>query len=244
MSCTDLLVSLYFGNILHYVSNDINYEKRDRFISKGHGTLALYSILSKAGFFNESELYTFVTKGTRLGGLTTTSVPGVEAYTGSLGHGLTIATGIALSLKIKKSNSLTYILTGDGECQEGSIWEAAATIAHYNLNNIIWIIDKNELQVSGYIKKVMSLGDLIQRLFSYGFNIIEIDGHDFNQIIPALTINRKALPEKPLVIIANTIKGKGVPFLEGKLGWHGKKPTKEEMIIIMNELSIKDFNIL
>jgi len=243
LSCIDLLTALYFGNILRYNPEDIKFEGRDRFIAKGQGTLALYSVLSKAGFFPDLELYTFVKKGTRLGGLTTTSVPGVEAHTGSLGHGLSFAVGVALSLKIKKSECLTYVMTGDGECQEGSIWEAAASIIHFKLNNLIWIIDKNRLQVSGFVDEVMGLGDLTKKLQACGFDCVEIDGHDFNKIIPALSVDRMALPTRPKVIVANTVKGKGVPFLEDKCGWHGKKPTNDEMTIIINELGI-DINEL
>jgi transketolase len=178
-------------------------------------------------------------KGTRLGGLTTSAVPGVEAHTGSLGHGLPFAVGVALSLKIKKSGCLTYVMTGDGECQEGSIWEAAAAIVHFKLNNLIWIIDRNRLQVSGFVDEVMGLGDLTGKLQACGFDCVETDGHDFDRIIPALSVDRNALPVKPRVIVANTVKGKGVPFLEGKRGWHGKKPTADESAIIMSELGIK-----
>jgi len=240
LSCIDLLTALYFGDILRYNPGDVHFEGRDRFIAKGHGTLALYSVLSRAGFFPEPELYTFAMKGTRLGGLTTSSVPGVEAHTGSLGHGLPFAVGAALSLKIKKSDRLTYVMTGDGECQEGSIWEAAASVVHFKLNNLIWIIDRNNLQVSGFVDEVMGLGDLPKKLQACGFDCVEIDGHDFNQIIPALSVDRGALPVKPRAVVAKTVKGKGVPFLENKRGWHGKKPTAEEMAIIMNELGINN----
>jgi len=194
--------------------------------------------LSKAGFIRNSELYTFVKKGSRLGGLTTITAPGVEAHTGSLGHGLTIAVGVALAAKIRREDYLTYVITGDGECQEGSIWEAAASITHYKLNNLIWIIDKNDMQVSGYINDVMSLGNIVMRLKSYGFETVDINGHDFRQILTALNIDRQNLPSKPIVIIAQTIKGKGVPYLEGKNGWHGRKPTEDEMMIIKREIEI------
>lgn len=238
LSCVDILTALYFGGILRYDPGDVNFEGRDRFIAKGHGTLALYGVLSKAGFFPESELRTFAMKGTRLGGLTTSSAPGVEAHTGSLGHGLPFAVGVALSLRIKGSDCLTYVMTGDGECQEGSIWEAAAAIAHFKLNNLIWIIDRNGLQVSGFVDEVMGLGDLAGKLRACGFDCVEIDGHDFGQITSALSVDRKALPARPRVVVANTVKGKGVPFLENKLGWHGRKPSAGELAVIMNELGI------
>jgi transketolase len=238
LSCIDILTALYFGGILRYDPKDAKFEGRDRFIAKGHGTLALYSVLSMAGFFPEPELYTFAMKGTRLGGLATTAVPGVEAHTGSLGHGLPFAVGVALSLKIKNSGCLAYVMTGDGECQEGSIWEAAASIIHFNLNNLVWIIDRNGLQVSGFVDDVMGLGDLAGKLRACGFDCVEIDGHDFGQIMPALS----GAPSRPRVIIANTVKGKGVPFLENKRGWHGKKPSKTEMAVIMDELGINTEN--
>ncbi len=239
LSCVDLLTALYLGDILRICPKNQNRENTDRFIAKGHGTLALYSVLSKAGYLPEKELYTFACKGTRLGGLATCTVPGVEAHTGSLGHGLSFGVGVALGQKIKNTNNLTYVMTGDGECQEGSIWEAAASIVHFNLNNLVWIIDRNNLQVSGHVDKVMGLGNLCAKLRAYGFDCVEIDGHDFSQIIPALEVDRNSLPKKPRVVVANTVKGKGSPFLENKLGWHGRKPTKDEMAIIMDELGVR-----
>ncbi len=234
-SCVELLCALYFGNVLNiYPISKI--KNPDKFIAKGHSTLALYSVLAKAGYFMEDELFSFAKKGTRLGGLATSTVPGVEAHTGSLGHGLSFGVGVALSQRIKNTNAITYVMTGDGECQEGSIWEAAHSIVQFKLNNLVWIIDKNNLQVSGYVDKVMSLGNLNKRLEAIGFDCVEIDGHNYSQIIPALKIERGSNSNKPRVIIANTIKGKGSKYLENRLNYHGKKPSKDEMEIIINEL--------
>lgn len=235
LSVLDILVALYLGDILKYD----NLSDRDHLIlSKGHATLALYNVLAEAGFFTRKEVDTFCQKGTIFGGLTTTYVPGVECYTGSLGHGLPFATGIAMAEKLKKSNSLIFTITGDGELQEGSIWEAAMSITQFNLNNLIWIIDKNNLQLSNKVSGVIGLDPLDSKLQSFGFDTISVDGHNYDELMKVMSINKNNLPEKPLAIIANTIKGKGIPLIENKLGWHGRKPDAEELKIILKQLSI------
>jgi transketolase len=239
LSVLDILISLYLGKILRYDSSNPQMPNRDRLIlSKGHATLALYNVLSEAGFFGKEEVETFCRKGSKFGGLTTTHVSGVECYTGSLGHGLSFAAGIALSAKLKKSDYLTFAITGDGELQEGSIWEAAMSIAHFNLNNLIWIIDKNNIQLSGRVSEVMGIHSLEEKLSSFGFKTISLDGHNYCELLSALTIDRNNLPSKPLAIIANTLKGKGVPLVENQLGWHGRKPNSEEVKIILEQLKI------
>ncbi|MDR1460553.1 MAG: transketolase [Campylobacteraceae bacterium] len=239
LSVLDILVSLYLGNILRYSKNDPKLENRDRLIlSKGHATLALYNVLSEAGFFKKKEVDTFCQKGTKFGGLTTTHVPGVECYTGSLGHGLSFAVGTALAARLKNSDYLTFVITGDGELQEGSIWEAAMSISQFNLNNLIWIIDKNNIQLSGKVSKIINVEPLEAKLQSFGFDTVSIDGHDYKSLMKALAVDRNNLPDKPLAIIANTLKGKGIPLVENQLGWHGRKPSVEEMKIIMEQLNI------
>ncbi|MDR2651235.1 MAG: transketolase [Prevotellaceae bacterium] len=239
LSVLDILVTLYLGNILRYDSSDYKMPNRDRLIlSKGHATLALYHVLSEAGFFTKEDVDTFCRKGTIFGGLTTTRVPGVECYTGSLGHGLSFAIGVALSAKLKKSDYLTFAITGDGELQEGSIWEAAMSIIQLNLNNLIWIIDKNNIQLSNKVSEIINIEPLELKMQSLGFDTGLINGHDYHELTKKLTVDRDNPPEKPLVIIANTVKGKGVPLIENKLGWHGRKPNAEEISVIIKQLNI------
>ena len=246
LSSLDIINALYLGGIMQYDPKDPEWIERDRFVlSKGHAALALYCVLAEAGFFPVENLLTFCGKGSKYGGLTTTGVPGVECYSGSLGHGLSFAVGYALSAKIQKRNTLVYALTGDGECQEGSIWEAAMSIAQMNLNNLIWIIDKNNIQLSGRVQDIMSLEPLDKKLISFGFNVVTINGHNYDEILNALQVSRDGR-QKPLAIIANTVKGAGVPFLENKLGWHGRKPNQEELQTIISELGLtpEEFGVI
>lgn len=239
LSALDVLVVLYFDGVLHYDSNDPNMEDRDRFIlSKGHAVLALYNILCDVGFFAREDLNTFCKPGSLFGAEPMPSVPGVEGATGSLGHGLSFGIGIALSARIKKKPYLTYVLTGDAECQEGCIWEAAMTIAQYKLTNLIWIIDFNNRQVNGKVGDIMSLGSLDKALQSFGFNVVFVDGHNHSELTRILTLERKRLPIKPLVVIAHTIKGKGIPLIEDKDDWHGRIPNEDEFDEIIKQLGI------
>jgi len=239
LSVLDILVALYLGDILRYDNSDPKKQNRDRLIlSKGHATLAYYNVMAEAGFFSKENVDTFCQKGTIFGGLTTTLVPGVECYTGSLGHGLSFAIGVAIAEKLKNSDSLVFVITGDGELQEGSIWEAAMSIAQLNLNNLIWIVDKNNIQLSNNVSEIINLDPLELKLQSFGFQTKSINGHDYNELIDNLTINRNNLPDKPLVIIANTIKGKGVSLVENKLGWHGRKPNVDELKVILDQFNM------
>lgn len=239
LSALDILIALYLGNILRYDSANPEMPDRDRFVmSKGHGTLALYTVLCEAGFVKREDINTFCQKGSKFGGLTTASVPGVEYCTGSLGHGLPIAVGVALSARMKKQDYLTYVLTGDGECQEGSVWEAAMAIAHFNLNNLIWIIDRNHLQLSGTTESVMKLEPLEQKLCAFGFAPLIINGHNYADLFAAMQFDRKHPPQKPIAIIANTVKGKGVPLLENQLGWHNRRPNQDEWNMIIEQLGM------
>ena len=169
LSSLDIICALYLGGIMRYDPKKPDWAERDRFVlSKGHAALALYCVLAEAGYFKAENLLTFCGKGSKYGGLTTTGVPGVECYSRSLGHGLSFAVGYALSAKIRERDTLVYALTGDGECQEGSIWEAAMSITQMNLNNLIWIIDKNDIQLSGRVQETMSLIHLIKSLYHSG----------------------------------------------------------------------------
>jgi len=209
-------------------------------MSKGHAAMALYNVLCDVGFISQEDVNTFCLKGSMFGGLASSSITGIECYTGSLGHGLSFAVGVALCGKMQKTDYLTYALSGDGECQEGSIWEAAMSITHFNLANLIWIIDKNNLQHSGRVSEVMNDHPLDEKLKAFGFDVKEIDGHDYTELMTELKINRDNLPPKPVAIIANTVKGKGVPFLENKPDWHGRCPNSEEFSIIFEQLKMPE----
>lgn len=234
-SCLEIMTYLYFGGLLKYNISDPLWAGRDYFIlSKGHAAMGLYAVLSKVGFFPERELWTFCGVGTRLGGHPNIKIPGVETGSGSLGHGLPFSVGLALGLKAKKQNNKVYCLTGDGELQEGSNWEAALSIKHFKLDNIVWIIDKNNLQLAGKTEAIMSIESLCDKLTAFGFCPIVIDGHDFTEIAAAFAQK----DDKPIAIIANTVKGYGAPSIAGKEGWHGRKPNKDELAIILAELGM------
>ncbi|HEY9857772.1 MAG TPA: transketolase [Stenomitos sp.] len=238
LSCADLLVALYFGHMRHDPQHP-HWAGRDRFVlSKGHGAPALYSVLAEAGYFDPAELSTLRRIDSRLQGHPDMhKLPGVEASTGSLGHGLAIANGMALSLRLDQSDSRVYALLGDGECQEGEVWEAAMAAAHYKTGHLTAIIDRNRLQIDGSTEDVMALGDVGDKFRSFGWNVIVIDGHDMAAILGAL----KAAHETPAIgqptcIVANTTKGKGVSFMENVVKWHGTAPSPEEAEIALKEL--------
>ncbi len=212
-----------------------DYSKRDRFVlSKGHISPLYYSILSQLGFIEKDELLTFRKLGTRLQGHPTVGCPGVEVATGSLGQGLSIGCGIAMALKLDKVPAHVFVMLGDGELQEGNVWEAFMQGAHRNLNNLIAIIDRNRLQIDGETEKVMSLDNLSSKIKAFNWDVIEINGHDIPAIYNA--IEDAKLNNKPIAIIANTIKGRGVSFMENNAGWHGKAPSKDEYEKAMLEL--------
>ena len=214
-----------------------DYDKRDRFIlSKGHASALLYSVLAQRGFFKEEELMTFRKLHSRLQGHPCSELlDGVEVSTGSLGQGLSIACGIAMGLKLDNNNSHVVVFLGDGELQEGSVWEGFMQATHRNLNNLIAIIDRNKLQIDGNTETVMSLDPLDEKLKSFGWNVETIDGHDINAIYES--VERAKASDKPYAIVANTVKGMGVSFMENNAGWHGKAPNEEQYNSAMVELS-------
>ena len=214
---------------------DENYETRDRFVlSKGHTSPAYYSVLAQTGYFDKAELMTFRKFGSRLQGHPMPSCPGVEVATGSLGQGLSIACGIAISLKLDKNTANVFVLLGDGELQEGNIWEGFMNGAQHKLDNLIAIIDRNNLQIDGCTENIKAINPLDEKIKAFNWNVIEIDGHDINQIYEAIEKAKKN--QKPTAIIANTIKGKGVSFMENNAGWHGKATNQEEFEKAMSEL--------
>lgn len=214
---------------------DENYETRDRFVlSKGHTSPAYYSVLAQTGYFDKAELMTFRKFGSRLQGHPMPSCPGVEVATGSLGQGLSIACGIAISLKLDKNPANVFVLLGDGELQEGNIWEGFMNGAQHKLDNLIAIIDRNNLQIDGCTENIKAISPLDEKIKAFNWNVIEIDGHDINQIYEAIEKAKKN--QKPTAIIANTIKGKGVSFMENNAGWHGQATNQEEFEKAMSEL--------
>lgn len=236
LSMIDILTVLYF-KILNVNPNYPKNEDRDIFIlSKGHGASGLYAILAVRGFIDEKLLKKYDEDGSPLGGHPKkNSVPGIEASTGSLGHGLPIACGIALSNIHQGNNRKTVVLMGDGECNEGSVWESAMFAASRNLKNLIVIIDHNKLQGMGRVKEITALTPLNEKWQAFGWDTIEIDGHDYNEIVNALTDAYESA-DKPTAIIAHTTKGKGVSFMEDKLEWHYKSPNEEQWKMAIKEL--------
>lgn len=237
LSSADILTVLYF-NQMNINEKDCKALLRDRFVlSKGHCSIALYSILAQRGFISESELNGFrKIDGILQGHPDMNKITGVDMTTGSLGQGLSVANGMALTSKINHDGYRVYCLLGDGEIEEGQIWEAAMTSSKYNLDNLCAIVDYNNLQINGTIKEVKGLDDIEGKFKSFGFNTIVVDGHNMQQLIDGFE-TAKITKGKPTVIIAKTIKGKGISFMENKAEWHGKAPNKEEYEKAIKELS-------
>lgn len=216
-SCIDILCALYYGNILNISKGNINSPGRNRFLlSKGHACIAQYVILNDLGFFDEEELFA-MNRGGILGEHPDTNIPGIEFISGSLGHGLAVAVGFSLAAMMDSLDFSTYVVLGDGECGEGSIWEAVSLASHLKLTNLIAIVDRNRLCIHGDTEAIHPLEPLDKRFEAFGWNVIVVDGHNLNETITAL--NTRHLT-KPTVLIANTIKGKGVSFMENKSSWH------------------------
>lgn len=236
LSITDILTVLYFTEMNVDPLNPKD-ENRDRFVlSKGHASAALYATLAERGFIQNEDLLGFRKLDSNLQGHPDMNkVPGVDMTTGSLGQGLSTANGMALAGKLDNKNYRVYCALGDGEIEEGQVWEAAMSASHYKLDNLCVIVDNNNLQIDGTVDKVMSPYPIAEKFESFGFNVIEIDGHDYKQIIEAFE-NAKKITGKPTAIIAKTIKGKGVSFMENQAGWHGKAPNEEQYNIAMEEL--------
>lgn len=237
-SCIDILVSLYHGGILKYDPSNPKWEQRDRFIlSKGHSCAALFAVLADINFFDKQDLFGYSKNGSNLGGHPDRRVPGIEADTGSLGHGLGIGAGMALSAKTDETKHHIIVLMGDGECCEGSVWEGFIFAARHKLSNLTVIIDRNRQCVLDFTEECAPLDPLLSKLEAFGWDTIEVNGHSFGELIPALAKERSHTSFKPFAIIANTIKGKGVSFMEGKLKWHHSVPSGEELALARRELN-------
>lgn len=237
LSSCEIMTVLFHLCMKHCIEGKTcpDYDSRDRFVlSKGHVSPIYYSVLSQLGFIPKEELLSFRKLGSRLQGHPSHACPGVEIATGSLGQGLSFACGIATALKSDKNPANVFVLLGDGELQEGNVWEAFMQAAHRNLNNLVAIVDRNRLQIDGNTECVKSLGNLSEKLKAFNWEVFEIDGHDIQQIYS--TIEQAKKSDRPAVIVANTIKGKGVSFMENNAGWHGKAPAKEDYEKAMLEL--------
>lgn len=236
LSAVEILVTLYFHKMRHN-PKDPHWPERDRFLlSKGHAAPVWYATLAEAGYFGVGELGSLRKLGSIFQGHPDMKrTPGVESSSGSLGQGLSIANGLALAGRLDKKSYRVYVLIGDGESQEGQIWEAAMASAHYKLDNLCAIQDYNGLQIDGAIDKVMSPLPLTEKWRAFGWNVIELDGHNIRQLISAYD-QAETVKGKPTMIVARTIKGKGVSFMEGKAEWHGKAPTKEQAEKALKEL--------
>lgn len=236
-SATDILVTLYFA-VLRIDPHQPTAPDRDRFIlSKGHCAGALYTTLAMAGFFPLAELDTFAQPLARLNGHPDrTKVPGVETNTGPLGHGLPVAVGAALAAKLQDAPWRVFVLTGDGELQEGSNWEAAMSAAHYQLDNLTVIVDRNRLQQGDWTEKTMHLEPLADKWRAFGWSVADVDGHDHAQLLE--TFSRTPFePGKPTCVIAHTHKGQGVSFMQDRAAWHHRVPTDDELAAALQELA-------
>lgn len=240
LSCADILTVLYFNqmNIDPEKKDDLN---RDRLVlSEGHASAALYAVLAERGYFSKDELKGFRKLGSMLQGHPDMKhIPGVDMTAGSLGQGLSVANGMAISSKLDERGFRVYCIVGDGEIEEGQIWEAAMASAHYKLDNLCLVVDNNNLQIDGKVSDVMSVYPLKEKFEAFGFEVLEVDGNDIDELITVFD-KAKTVKGKPTAIIAKTIKGKGVSFMEDKADWHGKAPNDEEYKTAIEDLSAND----
>lgn len=236
LSAADIVTALYFHKMRHN-PKDPKWRERDRFIlSKGHAAPLLYAALALSGYFSKSLMKTLRKLGSPLQGHPCSrTLPGIEISTGSLGQGLSIANGIAAGLKLDGLGSRVYCLLGDGEIQEGQVWEAAMTAAHYKLDNLCAFVDNNGLQIDGHCCEVMYIEPIVKKWEAFGWNVFDINGHDMAAIVNALN-QAETVKKKPTMIVARTVKGKGISFFEGKVQYHGMAPTPEELKKALKEL--------
>ena len=238
LSMADIVAVLY-GSVMSYRANEPKWSDRDRFIlSKGHAGAGIYAALAESGFMSLEKLKTHYQDGSDLSGhVSHKGIPGVEFSTGSLGHGLPVAAGMALAAKINKNNHNIYVLMGDGECDEGSIWEAALFAPHHKLDNLVVIVDRNKLQSIYSTEDTLSLEPFVDKWQAFGWNVVNVDGHDHQKLLDAFNSKIKG---KPLCIVAETIKGKGVSFMENNILWHYRSPQGEEYDAAIAELEKAD----
>ena len=238
-SMADIISVLYFDDVLKYDAARPNWKERDKFIlSKGHACYALYATLAKAGFFPEEELWHVGRPGSEFGGHPKMhDIPGVEASTGALGHGLSFAIGVACADKADGKSSHVYVVLGDGECQEGSVWEGALSAPTLELDNLTVIVDHNKLQAMDDLENIVHMKPFADKWKAFGWNVMEIDGHNYEEIKKSLLARQDG---KPTLVVANTVKGKGVSFMEGVPIWHYRMPNEQELPILMEELGLTE----
>ena len=235
LSSTDIITCLFFA-VMRHTPKDSQWSDRDRFhLSKGHCCPALYSALSLCGYFDKKELNSLRTLGSILQGHPDKHTPGIEVASGSLGQGLSVALGMALAGKIDSKDYRVYCLMGDGEIQEGNIWEAAMAAAHYKLDNLCAILDYNHFQIDGRTEVIMNLEPIVNKWESFGWHVIQCDGHNLEELLEAFE-KAKNVKLKPTIIVADTVKGKGVSFMEHVVDFHGRAPTATEKEIALREL--------
>jgi transketolase len=223
-SCTEILVGLFYGGVLRYRRGEPQDPQRDRLIvSKGHAAMALYPILADVGWVAERELAQFTKKDAVLRMYADPSIPGIDAISGSLGHGLGIASGMCLAAKQDGRDQRSFVVLGDSECYEGSVWEGAYFAAHYELDNLVAIVDRNGLSIMGKTEELLSIGSLEDKFRSFGWEAVSVDGHSYEELLGAYSRQGKT-SGKPLAIIANTVKGKGISFMENRSEWHNRMP--------------------
>ncbi len=230
LSAADIVAALYFGGVLHHDPGRPDMPERDRFVlSKGHAAPVLYAALAEAGYFGRDHLATLRKLGSILQGHPDSKkTPGVEVSTGSLGQGLSISVGLALGLALDESASRVFCLLGDGELQEGQVWEAAMAASHHGAGNLVAIVDHNGLQIDGACSEVMCLGDVEAKFRAFGWRVLGSDGHDVPALLETLAAARESDGGVPTVVVCRTVKGRGVSFMEGEAGWHGKAPNAAE----------------
>lgn len=239
-SCLEMIYALYLKDILRYDPNNPKWEDRDRFVlSKGHAGLALYGVMMKAGLIREDVFSSYLQESSLIGGEPCMrDCPWVEATTGSLGHGLPMAAGMAMALKMNHSLAKVYVMLGDGECEEGTVWEAAMTASSFELDNLIVILDCNEIQKMDFVEKIMGSNNWKERWLSFGWQVDEVDGHDMEAFRDVVL--RKTESGKPHFIIAHTVKGKGISIMENNPNWHFKLPGRKELKVFKQELGIEE----
>lgn len=244
LSCTDILSALYFGGVMKHDPANPENDERDRFIlAKGHAAPALYATLAEAGYFSVDELKTLRKLGTRLQGHPDSNLlPCIEVSTGSLGQGLSIAAGLAAGLRLDGKPNRVFTVMGDGECQEGQVWEAATFAVHQELGNLIAIVDVNGLQIDGHVEDVCASGELKDKFAAFGWETYEVNGHDIDALVELLSELKTSETAVPKLVIAHTVKGKGVSFMEDQAGWHGKAPNDEETERALAELAAAEPN--
>ena len=237
LSSTDILISLYQGGVLNVDPRNPKLEERDRFIfSKGHSAESLYAVLADMEYFSTDELMTYGRDGSILGGHVDNNIPGIEVSTGSLGHGLSIGAGLALSARLDGKDYRVYALLGDGECYEGSVWEGAMFAAHHRLSNLAAIVDRNRQITLNYTEDINELDPFVDKWKAFNWDVHVVDGHSIPELIETFQDLKHRESDRPAVVIANTVKGKGVSFMEGNLHWHHNVPKPEQVEIARKEL--------